>query len=742
MVIQPNSTVNLYSGVDIDMGSGVQIAFSSIANQRAYFNSKLAAPGVTCTVVKKTGRIRLEAAGSTVKNCNYLSFVNPSFDNKVIYARILDYDYINNECTEIVWQIDFWQTWMFDVDFELSGIARQYLNETDYDKSLVNPYDPDIYAFQTPEPLPSNKSLEKRVYNYLSQGPATENTYYDGEFVITSRIVRVSPATGDEVSPSEWLVGDGYSAVIFLAPIDFDALGTEAKSKWDDLVDAIELAHQGTTDIPPYPGGRVITPGSSLSTNPYSHNQEWFQSNMSRGYYIIEIPYPYAGFLSTDSGYVNYLQKLLIYLTSWGANNQILSMYSLPTKVFNQAFVSGTAMIPSWSTLATSNVFTVPNSKQRASLSEVYNPHCKKLLLHPYSYIRAESTDGTAREYKYESFGEVQVNPANGCKFKIISDLNNYPTTSIAPKKYEMNTVMDDTSESGPSASQLNDIINYNYDERIDITQYPQIPYVIDGYLAHVSASYMEQVANNTSQAQIERDHQQKYLEQVFRHQDKEALGELVGDAVNVAGGVVGGAVKGYAMGNLPGAAIGAVVGGITGAFGMSSDINKNNAILEQTRAAQDRLQAQYDMLNEASAFRSNPTKDVPRFDDTKAAFACNYYKAGTKAGTLQSIKGTPFQDIKLTHVQLRTAILEKYDEYFKTYGYNVAGMIDIPYVVHYVQGSNSNDELPHWEQVGGKDSTYVRTNDCHCTHSMLPVAVAIEGMFNSGVRMLKGETL
>jgi hypothetical protein len=110
--------------------------------------------------------------------------------------------------------------------------------------------------------------------------------------------------------------------------------------------------------------------------------------------------------------------------------------------------------------------------------------------------------------------------------------------------------------------------------------------------------------------------------------------------------------------------------------------------------------------------------------------------------GDSMYIKYSAINDFKITHVRLRDAILKKYDEYFKTYGYNFGATVDVPYVVKYTQGASSNDDLPHWEKVNGKDSTFVKTHDCHITHSMLPVAVAIEGMFNCGVRMLKGETL
>ena len=135
MKIVPNSTIKLYANVDID--NGEQLVFSSVANQLAYFESCLAVSQVPCTVVRKTGALRVEIAGNIISNCNYLSFTNPSFDDKIIYARIIDYDYINNECAEITYAIDYWQTWMFDVGYEPCFIEREHLSEADWE---LQPY--------------------------------------------------------------------------------------------------------------------------------------------------------------------------------------------------------------------------------------------------------------------------------------------------------------------------------------------------------------------------------------------------------------------------------------------------------------------------------------------------------------------------------------------------------------------------------------------------------------------------
>ena len=150
MRLQPDSSITLYKDVDID--NDEQLVFKNRTNQTAYFQSKIHPNGAytPCTVVRKTGVLRVEKSMAIVSQCNYLSFVNPLIrhtqqgdtqygDNKTIYARIVDYDYVNNECTEISYVIDYWQTWMFDVTFQDSYIEREHLSQADWDKAAANP---------------------------------------------------------------------------------------------------------------------------------------------------------------------------------------------------------------------------------------------------------------------------------------------------------------------------------------------------------------------------------------------------------------------------------------------------------------------------------------------------------------------------------------------------------------------------------------------------------------------------
>jgi len=723
MRIQPQSTVDLYSGVDIDFQSGIEIAFSSQANQISYFTSKRVRRDTHCTVVKKTGRLRLEVAGSVIKNCNYLSFINPSFDNKVIYAAILDYDYINNECTEITYQIDFWQTWMFEIDFERSGIVRQYLNETDYTKAVANPYNPDIYAFQTPEELPYNKQLEKYNYEYnlyTQSGSRTLDNIPTGDGYYP--MLAMKCRSSDDAVLTLRGIDNTICYCFMIAPIDFDSLGDTAKTKYDNFIAHVKLAASS--------GGAYIPANSDpIDGCPWSL--------MPHPFDVFMIPKSLIGSLDAPQGVTTAAMELIYDLTTWNALSQIIAVYAVPAYAVPYMTIwYNTTQGSDYADFDVEDTFNLKTSYQRRN-SYSYVPHCQKLYLSPFSYMRTETPDGETKEYRYEDFKNVIDGTSTEVTFRICSTLNGKINVLLLPCKYKSIKLLSNSQHAGGGTGNHEqytpDIAcNFNLDERMELKSFPQIAFTTDAFLAHLSATYMSSVAQNTSQAQAEREYgaYQNELNMGMAGYDM-ATGGMVGNAIQ-------GAVEGFKNGG--------VVGGIAGLFGGGLQGGRNELEVQSRAAAanfayENTYGVQKEMLQEAQNFLSDPSKDNPRFNDTKPAYANNQYHPGSMGDSMY-IKYSAINDFKITHVRLRDAILQKYDEYFKTYGYNFGATVGIPYVVSYVGGSSSNDELPHWEQVNGKDSTYVKTHDCHVTHAMKPVAFAIEGMFNCGIRMLKGESL
>ena len=122
----------------------------------------------------------------------------------------------------------------------------------------------------------------------------------------------------------------------------------------------------------------------------------------------------------------------------------------------------------------------------------------------------------------------------------------------------------------------------------------------------------------------------------------------------------------------------------------------------------------------------------------TKAAYACDKYIASNGIGVTNfNILG--FCDLVFLRVTLSDEILSVYDNYFSHYGYT-SGRCGLPRVINYLHGSSTPADVPHWQLLNGKQTTYIKTMDMKVIHSMLPVASYIKAMFDGGVRMIKGD--
>jgi len=685
MRIVPDSTVSLYRGVDID--SGEQLVFSSKANQTAYFQLCLERQAVACTVVRKTGALRLECPGSVVSRCNYLSFINPSFDNKIVYARIVDYDYINNECTEITYMIDYWQTWMFDVQFDDMYIEREHLSQADWLKAENNPYDPSILEFRTSENLPISLDCEKPNY---SIGESTDD---DGAYV--------GRAFGEAQS-----LGDGIGALIYLAEIDFEKLDSQASAQgstlpssafvslWVDIAQDPDcgLTFMRLTDAQ-YTYLNATYP--QQITAQYFAGSDWGQLGRLPSSNFVSAPYTYM-YIDHGADYgqhnVGYTSRLLMMLTRWSAVEQIVGIYAVPR-----------FLIP-FAGLAAGNHETI-NYAMGTSASQLVDS--KKLDLYPYSYIRAIAPNGDKKEYHMEDFVNVQnktiLAPSTGvdAMFSIVLDIMEKPTLIIMPREYRM------TGEVS-----YRNVEETNPTEALVFGQFPQLPYTIDAFVANIAAVANANIASNTLETQYN-------LEQFNLNNKKQVVSEVGGGGVGIVSSILNGDAKGF----------GESVANF--AFGYEQyDINKKRYELEQNQ----RTGAYYGLADTEHAL--NAIYD--NFKYTKPAYACNKYVMGNGDGTI-NYNVLSVNDIMLLRVQLHPTILANYDRYFKNYGYN-SGRCGIPRVISYTQGDTSPANTPHWELISNKYTTYIKTMDCKVTYSMLPVASYIKSMFDAGVRMIQGD--
>lgn len=683
MRIIPNSTITLYSGVQID--NNEQLIFSSIANQAAYFATKSVMTVQDCQYVKKTGRINITVSGSVISTCNYLSFINPSFDNKVFYCRIIDYDFINNETCSISWVIDYWQTYMFDVSFDDMHIERQHLSVTDFNKAETNPYDPSIYAFRTPETaLPIGEDLEKLTYTLGS------NTDSDG-FYVRQAISDFSH------------ISDACGALMYLAEIDFEDLDDSAEAgatkPSEIFVGVIEDILNGTgVDTGDLDMGFYMLTESQynylhgLYPSRITQQIYWapgwntiglapFNDNViSPGYTCLYIS---TGASAGDGKAV--LTGLISALTQWSAVSAIIGLYGIPNNV----------MAMHGTTAGTHNVLAATQKTVKTKL----NVHNKKLMHYPFSYLRL-ITPTDVKELHFENFTAVQ-NGNDACEIAFNLDILEKPTLIIAPNGYKFSGMSPMTA--GLDANMLQAMI---------MTQFPSMPYTTDSFLTALSAAAMNQIQRNTTDYGYSLE--QKQLD-VYRTAASAAASTIAAanDAVHL---------------DLGGAATNAV----NATFGAT-----------QAELSQKRLQNEANMSQDAYGILAGEQKQNAIYENmknTRPAYAVNKYSPAGNDGTL-NYNIMSFFDVIVLRVTLNPTILEQYDKWLSAYGLNFSGMVGIPYVLKFINHQESSwDDTIHWETINGRECTYVKTADCKCLYSMLPVSGYIKAMFDGGIRLYKGD--
>lgn len=751
MVIQPSSTVNLYK--DIPIENGLTLAFKSKSNQTAYFNRKLVRREVNCTMIKKTGRLQLEVPGNIVTQCNYISFVNPDFDNRVFYALITDYEYINNECTSITYVIDFLQTYMFDLNFKAgTSKARESLSEKERMKASNNPYDPTIYPLSTPEDLAFGTSIEPPVYEYFIDTDGIPSTQYLDEYKRKCKydgfyigdISTVSDAT-----IADYAAGFEMSLVMLIAPIDFSEISTEVKEDWDRLMGLIE-----------YSGGDYIGIVENTGINRPVIGVCTLKTNNLRAYEIIRIPLatmlpssdPDADPESTEPNNRDsriLFQRVIDSLTYLNATSQIISIYSMPTKYFDAAFkpvnnaisldvFDGSSVAGIIKYMSTISGYSFLRGKMRTD--SIYKFKSHKLYRHPYTYLRVESPDLTSKEYRFEDFYDFAKLPyANTaaidtkCTFVDYAYLDGTPRYFIAPYKYGNRTDGRALDTIGtPAADAATKLYGHfkgiNHMERMEYSDFPMVPFTTDAYLTFISNQVMNVTRANTADFQDQLSLQKLNAGVTATNTMTNLLSNVV--SLGAAGGT-NKAPESVKKGNMLSSAANTTGGVFSGVTDFA-----NIAVTTQSAEAQ---------IEEANKYFSGiggPAIDYGRYDDTKPAFANNIYHAGSD-GSTNLLSGIGNYYFKFTYVHPRDDILEKYDNYFLYYGYNQAGRTGVPYIANYFKDLDpTENDMPNWVSTEDGESYYIQTMNCEVTGAPLPVITFIKSLFNNGVRFIKGDDL
>lgn len=122
---QPQTTFYLLRNIKLDHSYTNTMDFDTKEEQYNYFFSKKAFEVLEGTYQRKTiGVVRVPFLYDDIATCNYIMWQNANYSDKWYYAFILEIKYINPNLSEIIYDLDVIQTYMFDVEWKPSQIDR------------------------------------------------------------------------------------------------------------------------------------------------------------------------------------------------------------------------------------------------------------------------------------------------------------------------------------------------------------------------------------------------------------------------------------------------------------------------------------------------------------------------------------------------------------------------------------------------------------------------------------------
>ena len=134
----PETEVHLLTNVPFNLTYNNVMDFNTPTEQITYFLNKTKYVFDKLTYQRVTSStIKLDINYNDLLDVNYLIFKNDSVKNKWFFAFITDYEFISESTTKITYQLDVFQTYLFDYKFQSTYVEREHTKRFNDDGSPV-----------------------------------------------------------------------------------------------------------------------------------------------------------------------------------------------------------------------------------------------------------------------------------------------------------------------------------------------------------------------------------------------------------------------------------------------------------------------------------------------------------------------------------------------------------------------------------------------------------------------------
>lgn len=178
--IQPNSRIEFFDDIGISQDYNDTLYFPSVAAKDTYFSNidRLAHVDRCYYARENRGFVRVELPMNTLIHAQYMRFINTSYENKWWYAFVKDVIYINDNTTEVQFELDPMMSWMGEFSLSACFVERQHSETDEIGDNLV----------------PENFELG----DYVTEGYSVTSRFSNKSFMLALTPVKIGEGYANE----------------------------------------------------------------------------------------------------------------------------------------------------------------------------------------------------------------------------------------------------------------------------------------------------------------------------------------------------------------------------------------------------------------------------------------------------------------------------------------------------------------------------------------------------------------
>lgn len=183
--VTPNSTLQLFKGINLDNRYLHTIYFASESAQNTWFSSKVYRTFNELMYRRyESNAVKLEADATSLLGVTYLRFKNSRASSKWFYAFVTGIDYINENTTAVYYEIDVMQTWFIqNGSINPCMVLREHVNNDTFGIELEHePVGSDVYDCDLLAQYGDNYFSNYSVYLNTTGEPTDGDMYQNGLF--------------------------------------------------------------------------------------------------------------------------------------------------------------------------------------------------------------------------------------------------------------------------------------------------------------------------------------------------------------------------------------------------------------------------------------------------------------------------------------------------------------------------------------------------------------------------------